>query len=56
VLPVAAGDLTLGASSTVGLSFAVPSTVVRFTFTASGSFADDTGKIWKFTTAQTVTP
>jgi hypothetical protein len=55
-LPLAAGSLAIGASTTVPLSFNVPSTVTRFSLTESGTIKDASGNGYSYSIAQTIIP
>ena len=55
-VPVAVGSLAVGASTTVPLTFAVPSTVTRFSVTEGGTVTDPSGKGFSYSIAQTIIP
>jgi hypothetical protein len=53
-LPVAIGNLAVGASATVKLFLNVPSTVQRFAITETGAVQDVLNRPFKYSTSQTV--
>jgi hypothetical protein len=53
-LPIAIGNLAVGASSTVKLFLNVPSTVKRFTITETGTVQDILNRPFTYSTSQTV--
>jgi hypothetical protein len=55
-LPLAMGDLDVGAGATVRLYLNVPSTVRRFSMAAVGTMHDVAGGRLEFSAAQTLTP
>ena len=55
-LPIALGNLAIGASQTVRVFLAVPPPVKQFTITESGQFQDSTGTTSPFSTTETVSP
>ena len=55
-LPIAVGDVAAGQSTQVTLTVSVPTTVTRFTVTASGGYADASATAYRFSTALAVTP
>jgi len=54
-LPIALGDLSVGASKTVRVYLVVPPPVVQFSVTESGQFKNPAGATIQFSTQQTVT-
>ena len=54
-LPIALGDLGVGASKTVRVFLTVPPPVVQFSVTESGQFKNPAGTTIQFSTQQTVT-
>jgi len=55
-LPFAVGSLAIGATTTVPLTFHVPSTVTRFSVTEGGTVKDASGNGYSFSMAQTIIP
>jgi hypothetical protein len=55
-LPVAIGNLDVGATSTHRFFLSVPSTVTRFSITENGTLTNVLGTAYAFSTAQAVTP
>jgi hypothetical protein len=55
-LPLAIGNLDVGASSTIRLFLNVPATVTRFSITESGTLQNVVGVTFSFSTAQSVIP
>ena len=55
-LPLAAGPLAIGASTSVPLTFNVPATVTRFSMTEGGTIQDALGNGYSFSIAQTIIP
>jgi len=53
-LPLAVGSLAVGATTTVPLTFNVPSTVTRFSVTEGGTIQDASGNGYSFSMAQTI--
>jgi hypothetical protein len=56
ILPIAAGPLGIGASTTLTLTLNVPATVTRFSLTESGNALDAASKKYSFSIAQTIIP
>ena len=54
-LPIALGDLAVGASKTVRVFLTVPPSVVQFSITESGQFKNPAGATIQFSTQQAVT-
>jgi hypothetical protein len=55
-LPLAVGPIAIGASTTVPLTFSVPSAVTRFSVTEGGTVQDPLGNGYSFSIAQTIIP
>lgn len=55
-LPIAEGNLTSGASTTVPLTLNVPATVTKFLMTEVGIFNDTDGKAHRFISKQVILP
>ena len=55
-LPLAAGPLAIGATTTVPLTFNVPAAVTRFSVTEAGTVQDPSGNGYSFSIAQTIIP
>lgn len=55
-LPLAAGSLAIGASTTVPLTFNAPTNVTRFSVTEGGTIKDASGNGYSFSMAQTIIP
>jgi uncharacterized repeat protein (TIGR03803 family) len=55
-LPLPVGDLAVGASAAVPLSFTVPSTVTKFSITENGTVQDPSGSTLHYSIGQVVFP
>jgi Beta-propeller repeat len=55
-LPLAAGPLAIGATTTVPLTFTSPTSVTRFSLTEGGTVRDAAGNGYSFSIAQTIIP
>jgi hypothetical protein len=55
-LPISVGDLAPGASTTIVLTFTVPSTVVRFAVMENGTVQDAHGTTLNYSMTQSATP